>query len=138
MALLAHVLEGRIAEGGGSAAQHSSSAHTISGTSIQLPGLIRTHERLSQMLAAGLDVVGEIPLSHWDAAKEISVAAAVGLSPAAQSRMRHGAFIDHADLFDAGFFGVSPSEAWQWTHSSACASSTATQRCTHQGGPKPV
>merc|ERR1712086_238265 len=60
------------------------------------------------MAAAGHDAVSEVPASRWDTA-DLSRFAAVSEPVAA--RQRCASFLADAELFDNGFFGVSPSEA---------------------------
>ncbi len=55
------------------------------------------------LLRAGTGVISQAPEDRWPVGEDVAAA----LSPAA----RHGAFLEHVDLFDSSFFGISPSEA---------------------------
>ena len=64
---------------------------------------------LWEAVSAGRSVVGKVPLSRWDAA---AVAAAEPhLDEDVRQRMMFGGFVDDLELFDAGFFRISPAEA---------------------------
>jgi acyl transferase domain-containing protein len=62
-----------------------------------------------RLLREGVDAVGEVPASRWDADELFDP------NPAAPGRMntRWGGFIEGVDLFDPCFFGISPREAAQ-------------------------
>jgi acyl transferase domain-containing protein len=64
--------------------------------SCRLPGAGDV-DQFWQLLQTGTDAVGEVPAERWP--RE----AATGY--------RRGGFLPHVDLFDAGFFGISPNEA---------------------------
>ncbi|MHC3411343.1 type I polyketide synthase [Streptomyces sp. DT17] len=59
-----------------------------------------------QLLVESRHAITEVPRDRWDAA----AIAAAGAAPDAE-RARWGGFIDRPDLFDAGFFHISPREA---------------------------
>ena len=63
---------------------------------------------LWRMAAAGHDAASEVPASRWDTS-DLSRFAAVPETVAA--RQRCASFLADAELFDNGFFGVSPAEA---------------------------
>ncbi|GDY59743.1 hypothetical protein SVIO_103660 [Streptomyces violaceusniger] len=66
-----------------------------------------TPEALWARLAAGDDLVTEVPASRWDHSRHYDPTGAVpGTTDCA-----HGAFLDAIDTFDAEFFRVLPSEA---------------------------
>ncbi len=73
----------------------------VIGIGCRFPGGAEDPDRFWRLLADGVDAVGEVPPERWDAA-------ALGDGDAAA---RWGAFLDSADGFDAGFFGVAPKEA---------------------------
>ncbi|XXX82571.1 SDR family NAD(P)-dependent oxidoreductase [Sorangium sp. So ce134] len=81
----------------------------IIGVGLRLPGGIVDLDALFGRLAEGLDAVGPIPADRFD------VEAVYDPDPDknGKSYARGGAFLDRIDLFDAGFFGVSPREARQ-------------------------
>lgn len=66
-----------------------------------------TPEAFFQMLAEGVDAVGEVPAERWtiDAQDEAS------LDATTLRALRWGSFVNGVDLFDASFFGISPREA---------------------------
>ena len=67
----------------------------------------RTPDAFWRLLRDGGDAVTEIPRDRWD------VDAYYDADPDATGRIyvRHGAFLDRVDGFDAAFFGISPREA---------------------------
>ncbi|WP_231645073.1 type I polyketide synthase [Sciscionella sediminilitoris] len=66
----------------------------------RFPGGADTPERFWELLANGVDAVGDWPDRDWD----------LLVDPAA-SITRQGAFLDDVAGFDAAFFGISPREA---------------------------
>ncbi|WP_262704978.1 MULTISPECIES: SDR family NAD(P)-dependent oxidoreductase [Streptomyces] len=64
-------------------------------------------EELWARLAAGDDLVTEVPASRWDHSRHYDPTGAV----AGTTDCAHGAFLDAIDTFDADFFRVLPSEA---------------------------
>ncbi|MCV7231496.1 type I polyketide synthase [Mycobacterium branderi] len=80
----------------------------IVGMSCRFPGGVQSPDDLWDMVAQGRDVMSEFPTDRgWD------LAGLFDPDPDAphKSYTRHGGFVDDVAGFDAGFFGVSPSEA---------------------------
>ncbi|WP_437712864.1 SDR family NAD(P)-dependent oxidoreductase [Sorangium sp. So ce448] len=79
----------------------------IVGMALRLPGGADDPESLWHLLEKGVDTVGPIPESRWDAA------ALFDPDPDAKGKcnVRDAALLDRVDLFDAAFFGISPREA---------------------------
>jgi acyl transferase domain-containing protein/SAM-dependent methyltransferase len=79
----------------------------IIGVGCRLPGDVDGPDSLWSLLAAGRDVISEIPPERMD------VASLYDPDPAAAGRIstRWGGFLRDADQFDARFFGVSRREA---------------------------
>ena len=76
----------------------------IVGIGCRFPGGVRTPEDFWRLLAAGADVVAELPSDRgWDLAA-VHEAAGPGKAP-------RGGFLYDASEFDPGFFGISPREA---------------------------
>ncbi|MFE0063086.1 type I polyketide synthase, partial [Streptomyces sp. NPDC059003] len=76
--------------------------------SCRFPGGVETPEQYWDLISAGADLVGEMPDDRgWDLPRLHHP------DPAhpGTSYTRHGAFLDGATEFDAGFFSVSPREA---------------------------
>ena len=79
----------------------------VIGMACRFPGSANTPERFWELLRDGRDVVGPIPKERWDVRRYFDQ------RPGEPGRMyvRHGAFVDAIDQFDAAFFGISPREA---------------------------
>ncbi|MES2948752.1 MAG: type I polyketide synthase [Pseudomonadota bacterium] len=78
----------------------------IVGMGCRFPGA-ESVEAFWRLLDAGVDAIGDIPASRWDAAAYYEEGAAPS---AGKMNTRWGGFIDGADEFDAQFFGISPRE----------------------------
>src|SRR6516225_5396274 len=75
----------------------------VVGMSCRLPGAANPDE-FWRLLREGRDSIAEMPVARWEM---------LGLSAPLESMpgLRHGAFLDQVDRFDASFFGISPREA---------------------------
>src|SRR5262249_16681781 len=73
----------------------------------RMPGGSNSPETFWRLLRDGVDARQEVPAERWD------IAAYYDPDPDAPGKMysRWGAFIEDADKFDAGFFGLAPREA---------------------------
>ena len=80
----------------------------IVGMACRLPGA-ESLDAFWRMLGARTDAIREVPAARWPIDQFYDP------DPLAPGRMatRWGGFIEHVDLFDAGFFGMSPREAAQ-------------------------
>ncbi|MGW4488739.1 beta-ketoacyl [acyl carrier protein] synthase domain-containing protein, partial [Amycolatopsis sp. NPDC004368] len=77
----------------------------IVGIACRFPGGVESPEQLWDLVADGRDAVGPLPENRgWDLA-ELRSRESDSLST------DQGGFLSGADLFDAGFFGISPHEA---------------------------
>ncbi|MFF1303024.1 polyketide synthase, partial [Streptomyces sp. NPDC058307] len=72
----------------------------VVGIACRLPGA-SSPEAFWRLLGDGADAVTSVPAGRW--------AQPSGADP--DTALEHGAFLERPDLFDAGFFGVSPREA---------------------------
>ena len=76
-----------------------------------LPGAVATSDAYGCVSALGVDVTSEVPAARWDVDAVDANAMASGLGDTVRLRMRYGAFVRGAQLFDASGFAVSPAEA---------------------------
>ena len=81
----------------------------VDGVSVLLPAAVASPAALRQTSHCGQDLLSLVPVSRWDldeAANEL------GDSPAeVASRVRHGGFMCHSELFENRFFSISAAEA---------------------------
>ncbi|WP_394846828.1 SDR family NAD(P)-dependent oxidoreductase [Pendulispora brunnea] len=86
---------------------HENAAIAVVGMGLQLPGGVVDLESLWQVLAKSTDTLRAVPSDRWDAE------AIYDTDPDAKEKayVRHAAFLDRVDRFDAAFFGISPREA---------------------------
>ncbi|BAU88120.1 hypothetical protein SLA_7254 [Streptomyces laurentii] len=79
----------------------------IIGIGCRFPGGVDGPDSFWQLLTEGRDAVTEVPPDRWNAEEFYDE------DPAVPGRTvsRWGGFVDNADRFDAGFFGISPQEA---------------------------
>lgn len=77
------------------------------GMGLRMPAGIDPPDALWELLAAGRDATGPLPLDRWE------VGELYDPDPAARGRTtaRGGCFLRDIDQFDAAFFGISPTEA---------------------------
>ena len=81
----------------------------IAGLGMVLPVGVSHLATLRKSSHCGRDLLRVIPASRWDV--EEAALDLVASPPEVLSRVRHGAFLVDAELFENGFFGVSPAEA---------------------------
>ena len=87
----------------------SSAAVEAAGFSMNLPNGIGDLIALRESSLTGRDLLQYIPATRWDI--EEAAAACVGMAPEVASRVRHGGFMENAELFEHVFFGISAAEA---------------------------
>tara|TARA_B110000046_G_C13023685_1_gene412596 strand:- start:3048 stop:6788 length:3741 start_codon:yes stop_codon:yes gene_type:complete len=81
----------------------------VSGVSVLLPKGVSGFVMLREMSHGGNDLLCEIPATRWDSQE--ALAGVPGISKDVASRVRHGAFLQNAQLFDQGFFSMPAAEA---------------------------
>ncbi|CAK0831545.1 unnamed protein product, partial [Prorocentrum cordatum] len=77
------------------------------GSACRLPGGSNSLQELACTLALGVDCAVEVPYARWDVEEYFHPEAPTGL----EMYVRHGGFVEGADLFDAETFGISRAEA---------------------------
>src|SRR5271165_498720 len=79
------------------------------GIGCRFPGGANTPAAFWRLLRAGVDAVGPIPPSRWDAAKYYDP----DRSAPGKMYIREGGFLRDSEIadFDCGFFGMAPREA---------------------------
>ena len=86
--------------------QLSTQPISVTGTSSFLPGGIASWEALVATSATGCDLLNEVPAARWDVERSPP-----GYGSDVLQRVRHGGFMQGAELFDNARFSVSPAEA---------------------------
>jgi acyl transferase domain-containing protein/NADP-dependent 3-hydroxy acid dehydrogenase YdfG/acyl carrier protein len=81
----------------------------IVGMSCRFPGGVEGPAMFWDTLRAGDNCVAKVPLRRWDVDALISTDTTITRDVG--QRMRWGGFVDDLELFDAGFFRISPAEA---------------------------
>ncbi|PHJ15842.1 type i fatty acid synthase, partial [Cystoisospora suis] len=79
----------------------------IVGAACNLPGGSTSLSAFWDLLMCGVDAIAEVPRSRWDVEEYFDP------DPGADGKayVREGGFIEDAEMFDAAFFRISPSEA---------------------------
>ncbi|RQX68884.1 putative type I fatty acid synthase, partial [Toxoplasma gondii CAST] len=79
----------------------------IIGAACNLPGGTTSLNAFWDLLMCGVDAIAEVPRSRWDVEEYFDP------DPGADGKayVREGGFIEDAEMFDAAFFRISPSEA---------------------------
>ena len=81
----------------------------VASVSMCLPGGVSELADLHSMSHGGHDLLSEIPLTRWE--MDHVALEAEGVGQQVVSRVRHGAFLRGADLFEAASFSISAAEA---------------------------
>ena len=81
----------------------------MAGLSMALPNGVSNAAALREMSQGGCNLVRVIPSSRWDV--ELVAHLVRNYPREVQSRVRHGAFLIDAELFEQGFFRISAAEA---------------------------
>jgi acyl transferase domain-containing protein/NADPH:quinone reductase-like Zn-dependent oxidoreductase/short-subunit dehydrogenase/acyl carrier protein len=79
----------------------------IVGMACRTPGGVADPDAYWKLLTEGRDVVGEVPPDRWD----VDAYYDPDPSKLGKARTKAGGFLDKIDLFEPGFFGMSPREA---------------------------
>ena len=79
----------------------------IIGIGCRTPGGAKNPDDLWNLLAGGVDAIGEIPADRWNSSAMYHPDA----SRPGRMIARQGGFMDRVDQFDAQFFGITPREA---------------------------
>eukprot|EP00966_Prymnesium_polylepis_P319064 7369233-Prymnesium_polylepis.1 len=87
----------------------SETAIKVSGMSAALPRGVSSLDSLQQMSHCGHNLLTQIPLARWDLQE--ALLGVQGLASEVAGRVRHGAFLNDAHLFQHTFFGISALEA---------------------------
>ncbi len=82
-------------------------AIAIVGIGCRLPGGIDSPEKFWEMLRDGEQAITEVPADRWDLSTHFN---SDPKNPLTQ-HVRHGGFLEDINLFDPGFFGITPREA---------------------------
>jgi acyl carrier protein len=81
----------------------------VIGMSCRFPGGIEGPSMFWDYISAGMSAAGAVPLSRWDT--QYLSNCDNSLRQDQKKRLGYGCFIDDMDMFDPGFFKISPSEA---------------------------
>ncbi len=79
----------------------------IIGIGCRYPGNANTAEEFWEMICSKTDALGPIPADRW----EMNDMYAPEWRRAGKISVKRGGFVNNIDMFDAGFFGISPIEA---------------------------
>ncbi|MGC5015054.1 type I polyketide synthase [Streptosporangium sp. DT93] len=79
----------------------------VVGIGLRLPGDVRSPDEFWDLLRAGRNTTGPLPVERWSPYENRSPEHAAALRDA----VRHGSFLSDIEGFDAEFFGLSPREA---------------------------
>lgn len=79
----------------------------IIGMGCRFPGAVHNPDAFWNLLCNGQDAVVEVPPNRWNIAHFYDP----DPSKPGKSQSKWGGFLEHIDMFDASFFGVSPREA---------------------------
>jgi acyl transferase domain-containing protein len=82
---------------------------SLAGLSMLLPKGVARFDGLHDMSHGGNNLLSEIPIGRWDSNRAATYL--TEMPSAVQSRVRYGAFLHNAELFDPGFFSISGAEA---------------------------
>jgi acyl transferase domain-containing protein/aryl carrier-like protein len=79
----------------------------IIGIGCHFPGGATSPQAFWDLLCAGTDATGEVPIDRWDARKFYDP----DIRKSGKMNTCRGGYLDRIDLFDPQFFGISPREA---------------------------
>ena len=79
----------------------------IIGMGCRFPGGADDPEKFWDILEQGIDAIREIPKDRWDIGQYYDP----DPEKPGKTYVKYGGFLNEADKFDAGFFGISPAEA---------------------------
>ncbi|MFJ6623138.1 SDR family NAD(P)-dependent oxidoreductase [Kitasatospora sp. NPDC091335] len=79
----------------------------IVGVGLRFPGGSTSFDEFEEFLRTGSSGIGPLPEDRWD----VAAFTPQGPDDKGKIRARGGGYLDRIDLFDAGFFNISPKEA---------------------------